>query len=109
MIIMWIRVLVDEFGFGGVEVYVVNLGLFLVMKMVKEGFGVVGSDIGIGVDILVWVVFLDEFFVKLGVYFDNDFSCFVDLYLVGMDMVICCVFVDVFDDVLIKVGYLVLG
>lgn len=63
--------------FDGFVVIVVNSGLLLVFKMVKEGFGVVGNDLNIGVNILIEVVFGVFFVGVFGKYFDNDSCCFV--------------------------------
>ncbi len=44
--------------------------------MVTDGFGVPGSDIGIGADILVRASLDDEFATASGSYFDNDARSF---------------------------------
>lgn len=54
----------------------VNPGSLLASKMVKEGFGVAGSDLSIGVDILVRAALSDEFQNASGKYFDNDAKAF---------------------------------
>jgi NAD(P)-dependent dehydrogenase (short-subunit alcohol dehydrogenase family) len=53
-------------------VIAVNPGSLLATKMVKEGFGVAGNDIGVGADILVRAALSDEFAQASGQYFDND-------------------------------------
>ena len=50
----------------------VNPGSYLGTKMVKEGFGVAGNDVGIGVDILCRAALSDEFADASGRYWDND-------------------------------------
>ena len=50
----------------------VNPGSLLASKMVKEGFGVAGNDLQIGVDILTRAALSDEFADASGRYFDND-------------------------------------
>ncbi|WP_375549413.1 SDR family NAD(P)-dependent oxidoreductase [Oceanicaulis alexandrii] len=50
----------------------VNPGSLLATKMVKEGFGVAGSDIGIGADILIRAALSEEFADASGRYYDND-------------------------------------
>lgn len=50
----------------------VNPGSMLGSKMVKEGFGVAGGDLGIGADILSRAALDDEFTEASGQYFDND-------------------------------------
>lgn len=54
----------------------VNPGSLLGSKMVKEGFGVAGGDIGIGADILSRAALSDEFINASGKYFDNDVGHF---------------------------------
>lgn len=54
----------------------VNPGSMLGSKMVKEGFGVDGGDIGIGAEILRKVALDDEFADASGKYFDNDIRQF---------------------------------
>ncbi len=53
-------------------VIAVNPGSLLGSKMVKEGFGVAGKDLGIGADILCRAALDDEFADASGQYFDND-------------------------------------
>lgn len=50
----------------------VNPGSLLASKMVREGFGIAGNDIGIGADILCRAALSDEFADASGRYFDND-------------------------------------
>ena len=71
-ITMWSRSLALELGDNGPIVVAVNPGSLLASKMVKEGFGVAGKDIGIGADILVRAALSDEFASASGQYFDND-------------------------------------
>jgi len=52
----------------------VNPGSLLATKMVKEGFGMEGSDISIGAKILVRLALEDEFETASGKYFDNDYG-----------------------------------
>lgn len=56
----------------GPEVYAVNPGSFLATKMVKEGFGMAGHDIGKGVDVVLRASTSTEFAGMSGKYFDND-------------------------------------
>ncbi len=59
----------------------VNPGSLLASKMVKEGFGVEGSDLQIGADILCRLALEDDFADASGRYWDNDAGSFgsVDL------------------------------
>ena len=50
----------------------VDPGSLLASKMVKEGFGVAGSDLMIGADILRRLALEAEFATASGRYWDND-------------------------------------
>lgn len=50
----------------------VNPGSLLASKMVREGFGMAGNDLGIGADILRRCALDSEFANASGRYFDND-------------------------------------
>ena len=54
----------------------VNPGSLLASKMVKDAYGVAGSDLGIGADILVRAALSDQFANASGCYFDNDHGQF---------------------------------
>lgn len=56
----------------GPIIVAVNPGSLLASKMVKEGFGVVGGDLGIGANILVRAALDPSFADASGKYFDND-------------------------------------
>ena len=56
----------------GLVFVAVNPGSYLGTKMVTEGFGVEGNDVGIGVDILRRAALGDEFADASGRYWDND-------------------------------------
>lgn len=75
-ITMWSRHLADTLGSAGPIVVAVNPGSLLATKMVQEGFGVAGSDINIGADILVRASLDEEFADASGAYFDNDARAF---------------------------------
>ena len=57
---------------SGPMVLAVNPGSLLGSKMVKEGFGIPGKDLGIGADILYRAALDDEFANAGGLYYDND-------------------------------------
>ncbi len=61
---------------AGPVVVAVNPGSLLATKMVREGFGVAGSDIGIGADIIARAAVGDDFEQSSGRYFDNDAEAF---------------------------------
>lgn len=84
-ITMWTRSLADELGDDGPAVFAVNPGSLLATRMVKEGFGVAGNDVGIGADILVRASLGEEFDGKSGSYFDNDSGQFAAPHPDGVD------------------------
>ncbi len=67
----WSRVMAEELD-DGPAIIAVNPGSLLGSKMVKEGFGVAGGDLGIGAEILVRAALSEEFAAASGRYFDND-------------------------------------
>lgn len=69
---MWTRTMALELGGDGPVIVAVNPGSLLGSKMVKEGFGVAGSDIAIGAEILMRAALSDDFAGATGEYFDND-------------------------------------
>ncbi len=69
---MWSRHVALSLQSLGPAVIAVNPGSMLGTKMVQEGLGVAGGDIGIGADILVRAALADEFSAMSGLYFDND-------------------------------------
>ncbi|VGO17636.1 putative oxidoreductase EphD [Pontiella desulfatans] len=77
-ITMWSMEMAKELGTNGPAVIAVNPGSLLASKMVREGFGVTGSDLGIGVDILCRAALSDEFADASGKYYDNDSKRFAN-------------------------------
>lgn len=69
---MWSRSLALSLKGNGPAIIAVNPGSLLATKMVKEAYGVGGSDINIGADILIRAALDDEFATASGRYFDND-------------------------------------
>jgi NAD(P)-dependent dehydrogenase (short-subunit alcohol dehydrogenase family) len=69
---MWSRTMAHAQQDKGPLFVAVNPGSLLATKMVKEGFGMAGKDIRIGVDILVRAALSDKFAQASGLYFDND-------------------------------------
>ena len=74
---------------GGPLYVAVNPGSLLATKMVKTGFGVDGSDIRIGADILVRAAVHDSFAGAQGAYFDNDERRFADPHHDALDDAKC--------------------
>ena len=69
----------------GPMVVAVNPGSLLASKMVKEGFGIAGNDMQIGVDILCRAALSDEFVDASGRYFDNDAGHFSQPHPAALD------------------------
>lgn len=72
---------------GGPVVVAVNPGSLLATKMVKEGFGLAGNDLGIGADILIRAARSEEFADASGKYFDNDNGRFASPHMAASDPV----------------------
>jgi len=71
-LIMWSRTMAHSFRGDGPMIVAINPGSLLATKMVKEGFGMPGKDIAIGVGILTRAALSEEFEKASGQYFDND-------------------------------------
>lgn len=84
-ITMWSFSLAQSLKDSGPAVIAVNPGSLLGSKMVKEGFGVAGGDIGIGADILSRAALSDEFAEANGQYFDNDSGQFAPPHRDALD------------------------
>jgi len=77
---LWSAGLAAERGAGEPVTVAVNPGSLLATNMVRTGFGVAGSDINIGVDILTRAALSDEFAAASGRYYDNDSARFAPLH-----------------------------
>lgn len=86
---MWSRQLGLELQGSGPMIVAVNPGSLLATKMVKEGFGVAGSNVQKGVDILVRAALGDEFSDAHGQYFDNDAGRFGSPHRDALDVSAC--------------------
>lgn len=82
---MWSRSLALSLNDRGPAIVAVNPGSMLGTKMVKEGFGVAGNDIGIGANILTRATLADEFAAASGRYFDNDAGRFASPHPDALD------------------------
>ncbi len=71
-ITLWTHHAAPEYLKDGIVMVAVKPGSLLQTKMVKEGFGIEGSDIRIGSEILVLAALSEEFSDAAGKYFDND-------------------------------------
>ena len=83
-ITMWTRILAEKHT-DRPMIVAVNPGSLLASKMVKEGFGVEGSDINIGADILTRAALSDQFEDASGKYFDNDSGQFAPPHQDALD------------------------
>ncbi|MEL6998252.1 MAG: SDR family NAD(P)-dependent oxidoreductase, partial [Pseudomonadota bacterium] len=68
---IWSQELARDLPDGQLTV-AVNPGSLLGSKMVREGFGVSGGDLQVGVDVLTRAALSNEFAAANGQYFDND-------------------------------------
>lgn len=69
----------------GPAIIAVNPGSLLASKMVHEGFGVAGSDLTIGADILIAAALSDAFADASGKYYDNDNRRFASPHAAAAD------------------------
>lgn len=81
---IWSREMAKELPEGPVIV-AVNPGSLLASKMVKEGFGIAGNDLSIGVNILREAALGDSFADASGKYFDNDSGQFAQPHSAALD------------------------
>ena len=65
----WTLAMAAAIGDGGPTIIAVNPGSLLASKMVKEGFGIAGSDLAIGADILARAALSEEFADANGKYY----------------------------------------
>lgn len=101
---MWSSALARELGDEGPSIIPVNPGSMLGSKMVKEGFGVAGGDLGVGADILCRAALSAEFDGASGRYFDNDQGRFAEPHPAGRDSAACDAVVRAIEDVLAKLA-----
>lgn len=73
---MWSRNMALSLEDKGPAIIAVNPRSMLGSKMVKEAYGVAGSDLRIGAEILVRACLSDEFADASGKYFNNDIGQF---------------------------------
>lgn len=95
-ITMWSSAMANS----GPVIIAVNPGSLLGSKMVKEGFGMDGKDIGIGADILVHLSLDDKFSDASGKYFDNDMGQFGNPHQDALDIDKCHQVVDTIEAIL---------
>lgn len=71
-IIMWSFHMAQTLADKGPVIVAINPASLLATNMVKEAYGIDGSDLGVGADILVRAALSDEFAGATGRYYDND-------------------------------------
>ncbi|MBE9030506.1 SDR family NAD(P)-dependent oxidoreductase [filamentous cyanobacterium LEGE 11480] len=89
---------------NGPMIVAVNPGSLLGSKMVKEAFGIAGSDIGIGADILTRAALSAEFATASGQYFDNDAGQFASPHPDALDVQKCAAIVQAIEAILVAIG-----
>lgn len=97
---MWTNQLAVDLQDKGIIAVSVNPGSLLATKMVKQGFGMDGHDINIGVDILLRAALSDEFQDASGKYFDNDSGCFSNPHSDAMNVQMCIDVASTIDSVI---------
>jgi len=97
---MWSFTLALSLKGDGPAIVAVNPGSMLGSKMVQEGFGVAGSDIRIGSEILTRAALADEFATASGQYFDNDKGQFASPHPDALDLQKCQEIVSIIERVL---------
>lgn len=98
-ITMWSRHLADQHP-DGPAMIAVNPGSLLATKMVKEGFGMAGSDAGVGERILVDAATSPEFAEASGQYWDNDIGAFGSPHRDALDAQKCAAVVAAMEDII---------
>ena len=101
---MWSNALAQTRTDGPIMI-AVNPGSLLASKMVKEGFGVAGNDLGIGADILIRAALSDEFADANGKYFHNDVGRFGPPHRDALDAAKCKRLVKGLDALLAKANF----
>lgn len=99
-ITMWSFALAKAYGTSGPAVIAVNPKSFLGSKMVESAYGVAGSNLQIGADILVKAATSDEFAQASGRYFDNDIGQFSQPHRDALDPNKNQEIVDVLDQII---------
>lgn len=101
---IWSQQLAKKLSAKGPVVIAVNPGSMLATKMVQQGFGVDGGDVGIGADVLVRAALAAEFSTASGKYFDNDARKFASPHADALDRRKSQKVVDAIEAVLAKLS-----
>lgn len=100
---MWSRNMAISLEDKGPAIIAVNPRSMLGSKMVREAYGVAGSDLRIGAEILVRASLSDEFADASGKYFDNDIGQFSIPHPDALDAKKCEGIVRLIDTLLAKI------
>jgi NAD(P)-dependent dehydrogenase (short-subunit alcohol dehydrogenase family) len=100
---MWSRSMALSLKNDGPAIIAVNPASMLGSKMVKEAYGVAGSDLRIGAEILCRAALSDEFSTASGQYFDNDIGQFASPHPDALNPEKSEEIVRVIEDVLAKI------
>ena len=100
---MWSRNMALSMGADGPAIIALNPKSMLGSKMVKEAYGVAGSDLRIGAEIVSRAALSDEFAAASGRYFDNDTGLFESPHPDALNPQKCEEIVRVMDMVLAKI------
>ncbi|MEM8643598.1 MAG: SDR family NAD(P)-dependent oxidoreductase [Pseudomonadota bacterium] len=98
-LVMWTHAMAVARAEGPIMI-AVNPGSLLASKMVQEGFGVAGSDLGIGAACLENAALSDQFADANGKYFDNDVGKFTPLHPDARDASKCAQLIDTIEDII---------
>lgn len=99
---MWTNAMAKKFEGNGQVFVSVNPKSFLGTKMVKEAYGMNGTDLRVGADILTRAAISDEFANASGKYFDNDIGQFADPHPDALDAAKCEVLTQMIEQALEK-------
>ncbi|TKB10786.1 SDR family NAD(P)-dependent oxidoreductase [Desulforhopalus sp. IMCC35007] len=99
-ITMWSRSMALSLGEGGPAIIAVNPRSMLGSKMVKEAYGVAGSDLRIGAEILCRAALSGAFAAASGRYFDNDIGQFTSPHPDALDPQKCEALVGTIETIL---------
>ncbi len=82
---MWSRQLGGALAESGPVIVAVNPKSLLGSKMVKDAYGMAGSDLRVGADILCRGALSEEFSQASGLYYDNDIELFAQPHRYALD------------------------
>jgi len=88
-ITMWTYYMASVYKDNNPMIVSVNPKSLLASKMVKEAYGIQGSDLSVGSDILVRASLSDEFKESSGKYYDNDIAAFSNPHPDALDTEKC--------------------